>query len=367
MTKTRRGRGEGGVRYRADKGLWVGETRTGGKRTTVYGKTKAECLRKLKAGGKVAAGELATLSVSAYLRRYLDTTAKDGVAIGTLANYEQLYQKHLERAKRLQGITLAKLTTRCIEDLYADWSRAGVGQYARLNSAKLLVAALKHATRTGVIPANPAAGLARPRVGEREMSVLDEVQAKTLVSRAGEFKHGTLFVTALASGLRQGELLALRWSDVDLAAGTLIVRRTVRYVGGAWVVKEPKTEQSKRTVGLPPFAVALLKAHRVTAAKSKRLDAPVFPSPAGGYQYAAVLTTSLARALARLGLPVVRFHDLRHTHATLLISRGCSLKAVSRRLGHANVSLTLRVYAHVMPADEQQIVAQLDSAFNGGT
>jgi integrase len=199
-----------------------------------------------------------------------------------------------------------------------------------------------------------------------------------------------LLVLALSTGCRQGELLALSWDDVDLAKGTLTVRRSLAQTDEGFVVKEPKTAASRRTITLPGLAVSVLTDHKAAALKSGLLDAPVFCTRDGNWLLKRNVLRALRAVVRRANTPPgkinkggrpkkgqaprakdefemlklipakLRFHDLRHTVASILLSQGQSVRAVSQRLGHTNPALTLRVYAHCMPSDDPQLAAALN-------
>jgi integrase len=182
-----------------------------------------------------------------------------------------------------------------------------------------------------------------------------------------------LIATALGTACRQGELLAAAWDDIDLKTGTLSVRRSLSQTKAGFVVKEPKTRNSRRTIALPRFTVSALTAHKAEMMKAGLLSAPVFCARNGNYLNknnclrafrAVVARANRANADVEGYRPIpaeIRFHDMRHTVASLLFSKGHSLVAVSRRLGHAKPSITLNVYGHCMPTDDAQLADRLDA------
>jgi integrase len=223
-------------------------------------------------------------------------------------------------------------------------------------------------------PRNPAKLAAPPRAVRHEFRALTAAQCRRLLAGVRGDRLEALYVVALATGMRQGELLALRWADVDLAAGRLAVRGTLqRDQGGGWAVREPKTHRSRRQVALAPVAVAALRAHRDRQDAERRTVGSrwedndlVFANRVGRPLSAQNLVQRhFHPLLARLSLPRVRFHDLRHTAATLLLAEGVHPKIVSELLGHKEVDVTLNLYSHVTPAMHQAAAEALGKLLDG--
>jgi integrase len=224
------------------------------------------------------------------------------------------------------------------------------------------------AERWGLVSRNVAKLVDPPRVPRHEIEPLTPEQARRLIEAAAEDRLRALWVTALATGLRQGELLALRWEDVDLdVRKTLRVRHTLARVDGKLKLLEPKTERSRRSVSLPEVVVTALRAHR-TRQRMERLVAGsrwqdtghVFATTIGTPIEAARVTRSFALALERAGLPHIRFHDLRHAAATFLLAQGFTLEDVKNLLGHSSIVLTSNTYGHVLEGRQQQVARGMD-------
>jgi integrase len=390
--KARRGRAEGSIFERND-GRWSAEISLGfdghGKRVrkTVYGASKAdvaEKLRKLQAdhdAGRLV--ETESLTVGEYLTRWLNNTAKNKVRPQTWERYRQLVEIYL--APILGGVKLAKLAPLHVEQCYAAMERGAADRKKASASTRkfagvVLSAALRHAVRVKLIPYNPAADVAKARPDEREMRYMTQPQVRRFLATAQGQQLYPLFVAAVGTGARQGELLALQWSDIDFEKGTLEVRRSLGWVGKEPHLKEPKSKAGRRTVALPPFVLSALRDHRAAALKAGRIAAPVFCTRTANYldkknvirSFRNVLNKANAaaeKAAKEAGtapelIPIeVRFHDLRHTHASLLIATGHSIKAVSRRLGHGSIEVTLRVYAHLMPNDDEKLATGVEALF----
>jgi integrase len=204
------------------------------------------------------------------------------------------------------------------------------------------------------------------------MAVLTPEQAKAFLEAAHDMRFEALFVLALLTGMRQGELLALQWSDVDLDEGFLQVRTSLYYADRQFVFTEPKTNNSRRTVVLPKLAIEALRRHRARLAKerlalgavwSSEYDL-VFPNTIGNPMDPNSLRRREFQAvLNKAGLPRIRFHDLRHTAATLLFAQLVNPKIVSEMLGHSDIAITLGLYGHVTPPMHQQAADTVDKLF----
>jgi integrase len=388
MARARRGRSEGSVFFRESDKQWVGSISLGydgtgkRKRRTVYGATKQEAQEKLRhLQGEADTGTLADaekLTVGAYLQRWLDNTAKNTVRATTLERYEVLVRLHLKPI--LGGVRLGKLRAIHIEQCYAQMERDGSGAWTRKMAGTLLSNALRHAVRLKLIAFNPAADVIKARPEEKEMLFLTEAQTRVFLAAACGRRLNALFVLAVASGLRQGELLGLQWPDVSFDNGTVTVARTLGTVGNQFILKEPKSKRSRRTINLPSFALAALQEHRRAMLGEGNIAAHVFCTKTGQPISKSNLTRQVFRPILKSAndnavkvakklnaepalLPDIRFHDLRHTHATTLLARGHSIKAVSHRLGHASIDITLKTYAHVLPEDDKTLADGLDRMF----
>jgi integrase len=374
MARNRRGRCEGSIYQRESDGKWVGSVSlgfgAGGKRLrrTVYAHNKAEVVEKLDAiKNEARVGQLpeaAKMTVSQLLDQWL-AVRKTKDALRTFEERRRTINNHLR--PRIGAVKLAKLNALHVEGLYAELHRAGVGPGAIENAGKMLKGALTHAVRKKLIVANPAGAVESPKAPEREMLCMDDTQVRAVLAAGGGAVTRPLIATALGTGCRQGELLALGWDDIDLRKGVLTVRKSLSPTADGFVVKEPKTKSGRRTITLPPFVVEVLTAHKAAMLRAGLLDAPVFCTRTGTYQDKANVLKKFRAVVARANqanadvegwrpIPAsIRFHDMRHTAASLLLSKGFSLVAVSRRLGHAKPSITLDVYGHLMPTDDQQL------------
>jgi integrase len=200
-----------------------------------------------------------------------------------------------------------------------------------------------------------------PRVAHMEMLTLSQTEAHTLLDAARGDRLEALYRLALATGAREGELLGLRWSDVDLDGGVIRIRRTLLGTPDGLAFAEPKTATSRRAIPIGAATIAALRAHRQRQAE-ERLSDLVFSNTLGGPVNAGeMLRAAFYPLLRRAGLPRIRFHDLRHTAATLILSGGVHPKIVAERLGHSTPMLTLTVYSHVTPTMQRAAADELDA------
>jgi integrase len=235
----------------------------------------------------------------------------------------------------------------------------------------ILHKALDDAVRMGLVARNVSDGVTLPRVLKREMQVLSLEQVQRLVGVAKDSRLEALLIVALTTGMRRGELLGLKWQDIDLDKGSLQVRRTMGRVAGHGVVtSEPKTASSRRKIALSSFVVEALKQHRIhqlemrLKAGSKWQDNDlVFCNVYGNFLHPYRLYLMFNKVLADAGVPRVRFHDLRHSAATILLSMGVNVKVVQEILGHSRIAMTLDIYSHVLPGMQEDAADKMGRLF----
>ena len=355
-------KGEGSVYKRSD-GRIVGEYEdANGKRRYVSGKTKAEVrkkLRKLLADrDEGIAYDSENLTVGGYLDRWLEAV-KGSVRERTWQRHEQVVRVHLKPT--IGSVKLDRLNALQVQSMYRQKLDSGLSARTVGIIHATLHKALKQAVRWSLVPRNVAEAVTPPRPDRREIAPLTGEQTRALLNAARGDKLEALYVLAVTTGMRQGELLGLQWKDVDLEGGTLKVNRSV-YEG---VVSSPKTRAGRRTIRLSKLAIAALKRHRIDAA-TLRLSEWVFTSANGtpiGHQN--LRNRSWKPLLRRAGLPdSVRFHDLRHTAASLMLGQNVPLPVVSYVLGHANPNITATIYAHMLENMSGRGAAGMDDALS---
>jgi integrase len=367
----RRGNGEGSI-YRRKDGYWVGQygvhTATGRKTRYIYGKRREEVRQKLakaiadRDGGFIFDDE--NLSVGEYLKRWLNDCVKGSVRASTQASYERQVGRYIIPA--IGGVKLRKLTPAHVQYLYREMQDRGLSARTVQYTHAVLHRALKQAKRWGMVNRNVAEYVERPQLKRDEIQPLDREQTRRLLQAAeGERLHA-LYVVAVTAGLRPSEMLALRWSDVDLEAGTLRINRSLS--GGEFAAT--KTLRSRRKIELSKTARAALTTHRKRQLEERMRKAGlwedhglVFPSTVGTPLSHRNLVRSFKALLKRAGLPVgTRLYDLRHTCATLLLNSNVRSKYVQELLGHASISQTLDTYSHVLKGMDGGIGDAMDAA-----
>ena len=372
----KRGNGEGSIHRRKNGGWctqYVVHTSEGPKRRTLYGKTRQEVANKLaKALSSREDGlvfDAGKQTVGEYLERWLEECVKGTVRASTLDRYKYTIGPHIKPA--LGRMKLKSLTPAHVRGFYREKLDAGLAPATVHKMHAVLHKALDQAVADGLIPRNAADALKLPRIDREEIAPLTAEEANRLIEAARGDRLEALYVLAIHTGLRQGELLALNWKDLDLEAGTLQVRRTLTRRGGKHFLAEPKTKKSRRTVRLTVGAIAALQDHlKRQMEEMDRLGSLykpgglVFANEIGGiFNPSNLRNRSFARLLMRAGLSAeTRFHDLRHTCATLLLSRNVNPKIVSEMLGHANIAITLDTYSHVLPDMQEKAAKALEEA-----
>ncbi len=372
MTK-RRGNGEGTITRRKD-GRWEARYTIGAKRKTVYGKTRSEVAEKLAKGVVDRTGGLTydagSITLAGYLQGWLTDAVRDTVRQRTYERYEQIVRVHLVPA--WPRMKLKKLTPADVRRLYREKLDSGLARRTVQYIHTTLHKALKQAVVDGLIPRNVAAAVKAPRPVKKEINPLSPEQIHAFLEAARSDRFEALYVVAIHCGLREGELLGLKWDDLNLEAGKLAVRRTLSETKTGHRFEMPKNGKG-RNIKLTAGAVEALKRHRVRQLeKLMRLaglwedHGLVFPNQVGKTMNASNLSArSFKPLLAKAGLPhSVRLHDLRHTCATVLLSKNVHPKFVQELLGHATIAITLNTYSHVLPSMGDQTAVAMDSALS---
>ena len=378
----RRANGEGSIRKRPDS-RWEGRYTAGRDLETgktiyknVLGKTQAEVKTKLKQAIQENA-EVDTLKAEKYtVGQWMDVWFENYAKIKVRPTSHQTYRGYIDNhiKPNIGKIPLGKLTTLELQKLYkkllsrgrvdrieAKGQPKGLSPKTVRNIHQVISSAMDFAKAQKLIAVNPTDGCALPKLEHREMKTLPVEQLASFLREAKESGVFEMYYIELATGLRRGELLGLKWEDLDLEQCTLRVQRQVSRINGEVVEAPLKTKNSYRTISLGTDAVGILKEQRKKCGSSEY----VFPSPTGGPISPDSVIQMLHRVLKRAGLPKVRFHDLRHTFATVALQNGVDIKTVSGMLGHYSAGFTLDTYAHVTTAAQREAAKTMTSVLSG--
>ena len=380
----RRPSDDGMVRKRED-GRWEGRVVVGydekglPKTKNVLAKTKSECSAKLNALKASLQGPSepkqrkpnADMTFGAWLDRWYQRECKPQIRPKTQADYENRIYQHI--IPELGSIPLAKLTAADFQQFYNRLKEGGrflrVDQYGPGLSDRMVKSchvtcrmALDQAVAQGLILKNPALSCKAPVTHPKEMQVLTGEEIQRLLIQAKEDGCFELLLLELTTGLRRGEILALRWDDLDFRTGTLRVERQVQRIQGKLAVSQPKTRASCRSILLPAPVLEILAQYRQSVTSRW-----MFPSPRKGDspRDPAAVRKKLSAVLKRAGCPAARFHDLRHTFATSALEHGMDVKTLSTVIGHVSSATTLNVYAHVTDEMRQKAADNIDRAITG--
>ena len=366
----RRSNGEGNIRKRKD-GRWEGRYTAGRDPVTgkqifknVLGKTQAEVKEKLQKAlvqaKKIDFAKTGKYTVTMWMNEWFENVAKIKVRPSSHQTYRGYIDHHI--APNIGNIPLEKLTTMDLQKMYrkllnkgrvdrveAKQQPKGLSAKTVRNINQVISSAMDFAVAQKIIPENPCKAVALPKVEHKEMQTIPAKQLQAFLQEAKATGVYEMYYIELATGLRRGELLGLKWTDIDWNNGIIKVRRQVARVDGRIVEAPLKTKNSYRTVTISQQAIEVLKQQ-----KAKTNDEYVFPSPNGGPISPDSVNNMLKRVLARAGIPKVRFHDLRHTFATIALQNGVDIKTVSGMLGHFSAGFTLDTYAHVTTAAQKE-------------
>ncbi len=327
-----------------------------------------EILHELDTGTYV---EPQNMTVAEFLAKWL-VHIETKVGRKTFSRYAEICQCHIVPA--LGHLQLTKIHPLHIQETYALALKAGrldgkggLSAQTVVHHHRVLRAALGRAVKWRLLARNPADAVDPPRPNKREMRALDEVETARLLRAAETTRLYVPLLVAVTTGLRRGELLALRWRDIE--GDILRVNQAVEQIKGRISFKQPKTSSANRNIALPSITVEALRRHRAQQNKERLMlgldyqdNGFVFCQPDGRVWLPDRFTAAFCRLRAKANIGHVRFHDLRHTHATQLLRQGIHPKVVSERLGHSTVGITLDTYSHVLPGMQELAVLRFEES-----
>ncbi len=368
MANKIRGRNEGSISRRMN-GKWRAQISLNGKRINFGSKSKEECqtwLRKMQdqmSDGLTFDGS--KLTISEFITTWL-ASAKVSIRFTTWEQYQGLARNYI--FPEIGKIKISELRPVHIQHLLDHLLQQGIGHYAILKTHTVIRSALSRATKLGIITRNPASVVILPRKPANEMKIYDENQVNQLLVAAIGHRLEALFHLAVISGMREMELLGLKWKDLDWLNQTLKVeRQLLRPHGEGIQFSSPKTKYGKRTLKLGSKTIEALRKHcelqqqdRIKASDQWQELGLMFPNHYGGPLEFRNLIRDYKKLLQDAGLPPIRFHDLRHTAASIMLSHNVPVIVVSRRLGHSKPSITLDIYGHLMANAQNEVADLLD-------
>ena len=373
---TRRGANEGTIRQRKD-GRWEARallTGPDGRRTrrSLLARTRADVRNRLQQALQAEATGLplpsGRLTIGAFLDLWLRETVRPTVRPATYRSYEGIVRVHLRPG--LDGYVLTQLSPQHVQRLLNAKAATSLSPRTIAYIRSVLRQALRQAERWGMVSRNVASLAAPPRVPRREIRPLSPDEARLFVDAIRGERLEALYLVAIGTGLRQGEILGLGWQDVDLSTATVSVRYALQRVGGRLELVPPKSLASRRVVALPAFVVDALHAQRLRQQRDRLLAGSrwradirdlVFTTTVGTPMDGIAVTRRFQAILRTAGLPHQRFHDLRHACASLLLAQGVAPRVVMETLGHSQISLTLNTYSHVIPALGRAAADEMDA------
>jgi integrase len=360
----RRAKGEGTIYYSETQELWVAQiTLPNGRRKSKYSKTQKvvrdwllEKRKSLKDGLLV---ESENITVEQFFDRFMNDVAAHTLRTRTIESYTYLINKHIK--PEIGPIKLAKLCPDHLQNLYSQKLDEGLSERTVHYIHAVIRRILNQAVKWGLIVRSVTDLVEPPKPKKRIPKTLSEGQAKKFLETVKDHRWYPLYVLAITTGMRQGELLGLHWEDVDLERSVLHVRHALQVVVGQGLeLTQPKTEKAKRTVALSDFAVEVIHEYE------KEVETPqglMFATSSGKPVSPRNVLRHFHETLEKAGLPRMRFHDLRHTAASLLLKEQVHPKVVQEMLGHSTITLTLDTYSHVIPDIQQEAAEKMDSIF----
>lgn len=367
----RRANQEGTI-FKKANGRWRAQVVLNGRRLSFTGDTHKECKNWLRETQRQIQNGLtfrgAEIRLGDFLTSWLATISSSRKP-NTVRNYRWTVQKRI--LPSLGKMYLSDLKTEGIQRYYDKLISEGYSRHGVNCVHKTLRISLNHAVKLGHIGRNPCTGTMPPKPTQQEMKFLDESQAKLFLSTAQETgdRQYPLYYLAIHTGLRQAELLGLKWSDIDFQRRTLQVNRQVLHLKGeSFMFADPKSASGRRALVLGNKALEVLQLQRVEVGRLSEqagdawteLDL-VFPSNVGTPLTGSNLRRDFRKLLKQCKIPKIRFHDLRHTAASLMLNHGVPVLVASRRLGHSKASITMDVYGHLMPNKQEEAAELLDN------
>ena len=364
----KRGQNEGTIYKRMD-GTWSAQVSIQGRRLTKYTKTQSEARTWLRTTINQVDNGITFLGAQMELGKYLEqwlVTVKTSVRPKTYEQYKQIVTSHI--VPILGRIKLKDMRLDHVQSLYNNKLKSGTSNRTVRMIHAVLHRSLNQALQMGIISRNPSDAVMKPKLIKKEMKTLTDAQVQTLLLAARGTRNEVLYQLAVTTGLREGELLGLKWADLDWITRHVKVQRQLQWLSGQGLVfSEPKSAAGRRVIVLGTATIEKLREHyqrqqweRLAAGDRWVENDLIFPTTIGTPSNWRSLVRSFKKLLHTSNLPNIRFHDLRHTAATLMLQQGIHPKVVQERLVHSQISLTLGTYSHVLPNMQEEAAEKID-------
>jgi len=330
-------------------------------------KRLSEILHQLDIGTFLKPGKT---TLAEYLEKWLSDYAKPNLSPRGFERYQGIITKYL--IPDFGNITLTQLRPEHLQKHYTTKLNEGLSAGTVRYHHAVIHKSLQTAVKWGLVNRNVSDGVDVPCAGHTEMQTWDEYEINRFLETAKDSPYYTLFHTALFTGMRRSELLALRWCDVDFIFSQISVSRSLHHLkDGSYVFTQPKSAKSKRTIALSSFAIVALREHWERQKLERAMlgipltdDDLVFSAIEGKPLRPNTVTRAWATIAAHAGVKVIRLHDARHSHASLMLKAGIHPKIVQERLGHSTIAMTIDTYSHVTPGLQQAAAESFDRLLN---
>jgi integrase len=364
----KRGQNEGTI-YKRKDGTWSAQVSIQGRRLTKYTKTQSEARSWLRKTLNQVDNGITFLGAQMELGKYLEqwlVTVKTSVRPRTYDQYRQIATGHIIPV--LGRIKLKDLRPDQIQSLYNNKLKSGTSNRTVRMIHAVIHRALNQALQMSIITRNPSDVVIIPKLIKKEMKTLTDTQVQTLLLAVRGTRYEALYLLAVTTGLREGELLGLKWSDLDWITRHLSIQRQLQRLHDLGLVfSEPKSASGRRVIALGSATIEKLRDHykrqqleRLAAGERWIGNDLIFPTIIGTPNDGSNLIKNFKSLLRTYNLPLIRFHDLRHTAATLMLQQGIHPKVVQERLGHSQISMTLDTYSHVLPNMQEEAAEKID-------
>lgn len=359
----RRSNGEGTLFFSKSEERWIAEiSLPNGKRKRKRAKSQKKAqrwlleMRKQVQDGFISKDE--NITVGEFLERFLEEAVFHSVKYSTYRSYKHWVHGHT--IPSIGHLKLTELNPHHLQSMYSSKLQEGLSKRSVQYIHSIIRRALNYAVQWSLIVRNPTDAVTPPKPQKKEPKTLNSEQAKRFLDSVDTPRWKTIYVIALLLGLRKSEILGLRWQDVDFKNNTISINNIVYEVDGIIYQGTPKTDSSRRTVAMPNLVVETIREYQKFTKEEEGL---IFTTSTGRPVSPRNLSRHFYKALERADLPRIRFHDLRHTAATLLLKENVHPKIVQEMLGHSSITLTLDTYSHVIPSMQKEAASKMDEVF----